>query len=109
VPAGYTYPPVAPYAPYLTQPAPPVSGSTIVLTVISALLTVSCYFTVAGIAPLIIAIIALTRNTADPAGARRLTRIGWIVLGAGSALIVLGIVVFIAVVASSSALSGRAG
>ncbi|HEY6795395.1 MAG TPA: hypothetical protein VI248_12025 [Kineosporiaceae bacterium] len=99
---GYAYPPVGPYAPYVAQPTAPVSASTVVLTIIAGLLTVSCYFSLAGIPALVLAIIALTRNATDPTGARRLTRIGWIVLGSVFALIVIAIVVFIAAAVHSA-------
>jgi hypothetical protein len=90
---------------YPTQPAAPTNASTVVLTVISALFTVSCYGTLIGIAPLILAIIALTRNSNDPQGARSLTKIGWIVFGSLLAIAVVLVIVAIAVAANSASRS----
>lgn len=75
-----------PYPPYGEAPSslyqtPQQNVSAIVLTIVSALLTVSCYFSLVGIVPLVIAIIALTKQGTDITGSRRLSRIGWIVLG----------------------------
>jgi len=99
-PAGPWYPG---YQPYAVSPAAPTSASTVVLTVISALCVLSCYGVLIGIGPLIMAIIALTRNSSDPAGARRLTRIGWIVLGSlfAAAVVVIGVVIAIALIPAS--------
>lgn len=67
------------------QPVPPCPrcrASTVVLPVISGLLTPSCYGAVIGLAPLVLSIIAMTRDRQEPARGRQLTRIGWIVLPA---------------------------
>jgi hypothetical protein len=56
----------------------------------------SCYFTIAGLPALVLAIVALVRAERDPAGAERLTRIGWIVLGVATALVIAIFVVGIA-------------
>lgn len=84
----------APPAPYAT----PAHGSgasaptsTIVLLVISGLLTL----TGVGLlwaAPAVLAIVALVKHPTDPAGARRLARIGWWVAGALAVLTVLAVV-----------------
>lgn len=94
---GYGYGGYAPAAP----PAP-TPTSTIVLLVISALLTLSCYFTLAGVAPLVMSIVALTRYRTDMESTRRLTRLGWIILGSLSALIAIGLVVFFGFLIASS-------
>lgn len=98
-PAGYGWGP--PGYPYPPRPGP--SGSTIALTIVAALLTMSCYFTIAGLPSLVMAILALVRNDQDPEGARRLTRNGWIVMGVVSVVILILIVVFAAVLFSVSA------
>jgi hypothetical protein len=78
--------------PGYTAAPTPVPASTIVLLCISGLLTLSCYFSPIGIAPLVLSVVALTRYKQQPDSARRLTRIGWIVLAAVTAfLIVAGI------------------
>jgi hypothetical protein len=69
----------------------------IVLVVLSALATTSCYFTVAGLPAVILGAMALSKNATDPQHAQRLARAGWIVLGAVSAFIVLAVVVVVAV------------
>jgi hypothetical protein len=77
------------YPVYVPKPGP--SASTIVLTVVSALLTMTCYGALVGLAPLILAIIALVKNDQEPQSAKNLTKIGWIVFGAGMGLLALGI------------------
>jgi hypothetical protein len=79
---GYYYPP----------PRTGPSGSAIALTVVSALLTMSCYFTLAGLPSLVFAIISLVRAESDPEGSRRMATVGWIVMGAVSAVVVVLIV-----------------
>ncbi len=83
-------------------PSSPTPTSAIVLVVISALATLSCYFSLAGIPALVLGIIALTRNAQDPEGARRMAKIGWIVLGAVSAVILVLVVGFFVLVATTS-------
>lgn len=85
---GYGYGGYAPAAPPVPTPT-----STIVLLVISALLTLSCYFALVGVAPMVMSIVALTRYRTDLESARRLTRLGWIILGSLSVLIAIGLVV----------------
>lgn len=70
-------------------PSQPVPTSTVVLLVLSGLATLSCWFTLAGLAPLVLAIVAMSRHRADPAAAARLTRIGWIVFAVLAGLLVL--------------------
>lgn len=84
------------------QPSPPTPTSTVVLLVLSGIATLSFFLSLAGIVPLIMSIVALTKNRQDPEGAKRLTRIGWWVL---IGLTVLGIVLligFFALIAMSS-------
>jgi hypothetical protein len=66
-----------------------VPTSTIVLLVLSGLATLSCWFTLAGIAPLVLAIVAIGRARVDPPAAARLTRVGWIVFAVTMGLFVL--------------------
>ena len=98
------------HEPYTGTPARPVAGtagaphdpegatpvSTIVLLVLSGLAVFTGWFTLAGIPGAALAIVALTRTGSDPAGARRLTRIGWWIFGGlvllGVALAIIGVV-----------------
>jgi len=91
-PGQWQAPPAAYGAP------PPQNTSALVLTIISGIVTVSCC--VPGIVPLILGIIALTKNSTDPEGSRRLTKWGWVAFGIGMALAVIGVIIFIAVGAS---------
>jgi hypothetical protein len=83
------YPPGYPYVHGYIAPRPGPSASTIALTILSALATMSCYFTVVGLPALVLAILALVRVEQDPAGAERMTKIGWIVLGVGAVLVIV--------------------
>jgi hypothetical protein len=71
------------------SPGTPIPTSTVVLLVLSGLAAVSCWFTLAGIAPLVLAIVAMTRHRTDPASAARLTRVGWITFAVGVGLLLL--------------------
>lgn len=94
----------APASPYGTQPSPygapptdhrPAPASTIVLLVVSGLLTL----TGVGLlwaAPAVLSIMALVKHPADPAGARRLTRIGWWIAAALGALALLAVLAVLA-------------
>ncbi len=79
-----------------SYPAPPPSnGSAIGLTIVSGLAFLSCIGLLA-LPSLIIGIIALTKNATDPAGSRKLTKTGWIVLAACMAItVVLAILYFV--------------
>jgi len=106
---GYGAPPPAGYSggyagtpPGYGQPGPPTPASTIVLLVLSGIATVSFWLTLAGIVPLIMSIVALTKNRQDPEGAKRLTRIGWWVFGGLVVLGILMIIGFFALIAVSS-------
>ena len=74
---------------YYRNPAgvAPTNTSAIVLTVVSALATLSTC--VIGIPSLIIGILALTSNSTDPVGSRRKSRTGWIVFGVNAGVVIL--------------------
>ncbi|MFW5471451.1 DUF4190 domain-containing protein [Knoellia sp. CPCC 206435] len=72
----------------------PQNTSAIVLTVLSGIVTLSCC--VPGIVPLILGIMALSKQSTDPAGSRSLTKWGWVAFAVGMALVVIGVVSFIA-------------
>lgn len=72
----------------------PQNTSALVLTILSGIVTLSCC--IPGIAPLILGIMALTKQSTDPEASRRLTKWGWIAFGIGLALVVLGVIAFIA-------------
>jgi hypothetical protein len=62
-----------------------------------------CLFTAfVGVPSLVIGIIALTKARTEPAEAKRLTWIGWLVLGILLAVLVVFVVVVIAVALSTS-------
>jgi hypothetical protein len=69
---------------------PPVEANTsaIVLTILSALSL--CNFLTVG--SLVLGIVALTKNSTDPEGSRRLAKIGWIVFAVVWALVIVGII-----------------
>ena len=92
LPPGAGMPP--PYGPYGYPPAPP-NTSAIVLTVVSGLTIMTGYCCVIGIAPLILGILGITKNSTDPEGAARLTKIGWIVFAALTVAVLLIIAVVI--------------
>ena len=72
----------------------PQNTSALVLTILSGIVTVSCC--IPGIAPLILGIMALTKQSTDPEASRRLSRWGWIAFAIGMALVVIGVIAFIA-------------
>ena len=84
--------PPPPYA-YMQTPQP--NTSAIVLTVDAGLTVVTGYCCPIGVVPLILGILGITNHTADPEGAARLTRIGWIVYAALTAIVLLGVAAFI--------------
>lgn len=95
-----------PHAQAPTFQQPTGSGtntSAIVLLVLSALMTLTCLLT--QIPALIMAIVALSKNTNDPQGSRRLTRYGWIAFGVGLVIAVIVIVGIIALIATTSSSS----
>lgn len=100
LPSGAAPPPGPP--PPNPYPAQPPNTSAIVLTVLSGVYMMTGYCIPIGIAPLILGILGIVKNSADPEGAAKLTRIGWIVFAALTAVLFIGIAIaVIAVVASS--------
>jgi hypothetical protein len=93
-PAGYGTPASGGYP----QPAP-TPGSSIALVVVSGFFVLCGLI---GVPSLVIGIVALTRARTQPDEAKRLTWIGWLVLGILLALVVVIIVIVIAVAASTS-------
>ncbi len=93
-PVGYGTPPYGGYP----QPVP-TSGWTIGLVVVSAF---CLFFALVGVPSLVIGIIALTKARTEPAEAKRLTWIGWLVLGILLAVLVVFVVVVVALAVSSS-------
>ena len=91
-PPGWGTPPYGGYP----QPAP-TPGSSIALVVVSGFFVL---FFLIGVPSLIIGIIALTKARFDPAEAKRLTWIGWLVLGVIVAVLVLIGVILLAATAS---------
>jgi hypothetical protein len=76
----YGQPPAPAYGqPYGTGAPSQTNASAIVLTILSVL----SICLVVPIASLVLGIIALTKNSTDPEGSRRMTKIGWIVFGVG--------------------------
>lgn len=87
--------------------APPAQNtSALVLTIMSAIATVSCCF---GIFALPFGIIALTKNATDPEGSRRLAKIGWIVFGVTAVLLVVGAIALFALGIASDMNDGGYG
>jgi hypothetical protein len=84
--------------PYATGQHIEANGSAIVLTVLSGVSLVFC--NILAIASLVLGIVALTRNTTDHEGSRRLTKIGWIVLAAAWAVAILGVIAYVVFVAT---------
>lgn len=82
----------APPAAYGAQPESNTSG--IVLTVVSAIAMFTCCF---GVFPLIFGILSLTKNSTDPEGARRMSKIGWIVFAVTAVILVAIVIAFVAI------------
>lgn len=96
-PTGSTLPSGAPN-PYGNLPSPSQpSISAMVLTGVSAMLTLSVYCACIGLPPLIFGIMALVKQSQDPAGASRLAKIGWVVLVLMTVLTIASVVVAFAV------------
>jgi hypothetical protein len=85
--------------PYATGPHIEPNGSAIVLTILSGLSLIFC--NIFAIASLVVGIIALGKNSTDPARSRRLTKIGWIVFAGVWALVILGLIAFFALALSN--------
>lgn len=95
---GPGMPPPYPYAP----PTPP-NTSAIVLVIISSLALVTGYCCYIGIPGLVLGILGITKQSSDPEGAARLTKIGWITVAVLTALTVVavGLVILLAVPSES--------
>lgn len=92
-PGGPGMPPPYPFPP---ATAPP-NTSAIVLVVLSSLALVTGYCCYIGIPSLILGILGLTKNSTDPEGAARLTKIGWITFASLTIITVLAVLVFVLV------------
>ena len=76
-------------APYATgAPPAPTNTSAIILTILSVL-SLGNFLTVGS---LVIGIIALSKNSTDPEGSRRLTKIGWVVFAVVWALVIVVVI-----------------
>lgn len=83
--------------PYMSAPTP-ANTSAIVLVVLSSLALMTGYCCYIGIPSLILGILGLTKNSTDPEGAARLTKIGWITFASLAIITVLAVLVFVLVV-----------
>ena len=95
---GYSAPPYNPggYGHYYaTTPTATSNTSALVLVIVSGLATL--VFCGVGLPSLIVGIISMTKQNDDPAGSRRLSKIGWIVFGVICAIAVIAVVVLIAI------------
>jgi hypothetical protein len=86
---------------YATGAPTEANTSALVLTILSALSL--CNFLTVG--SLILGIVALTKNSTDPQGSRRLTQIGWIVFAVVWGLVIVGVVGAIALGIVSNGMS----
>ena len=86
--------------PYASGQHTEANTSAIVLTVLSGVSLIFC--NILAVASLILGIVALTKNTSDQRGSRRLTRIGWIVFASVWAVAILVLVGLIILGATSS-------
>jgi hypothetical protein len=97
---GYAQPPGYGTPAYGGYPQPASTpGASIALVVVSGFFVICGLI---GVPSLVIGIVALTRARTQPHEARRLTWIGWLVLGILLALVVVIVVIAIAVAASTS-------
>jgi hypothetical protein len=71
-----------PYAPPGTYGVPRRNGSALALTITSGILSVFCC-SVLTLPALILGIVALAKQSTDPAGSTRYARYGWIAFGVG--------------------------
>ena len=86
-------------SPYAT--GSPSNTSGIILTIVSALATLSTC--VIGIPSLVLGIMSLTSNSTDPVGSRKKSRTGWIIYAVNAAVAVLvAIIAVIALVISAT-------
>ncbi|HYO18809.1 MAG TPA: DUF4190 domain-containing protein [Dermatophilaceae bacterium] len=85
--------------PYATGPTTEANGSAIALTILSGVSLLFC--NVLSIGSLVLGIIALTKNAADPEGSRRLAKIGWIVFAVVWVVAVGAVIAWIVLFAAS--------
>lgn len=87
--------------PYPSGPPAETNASAIVLTIVSALATMStCAI---GIPSLVFGIMALTSNSTDPVGSRKKAKTGWIIFAINVAVVVgIGVILAIILFATSS-------
>lgn len=106
-PAGPTLPSGAPNPFGTPPPSSQPNTSAIVLTVLSGVATLTVYCACIGLPSLIFGILGITKQSTDPEGAARMTKIGWIVFGVMTLLTVLAIagVIAAAVMSESSSTS----
>lgn len=104
-PAGPPLPSGAPNPFGTPPPSSQPNTSAIVLTVLSGVATLSVYCACIGLPSLIFGILGITKQSTDPEGAARMTKIGWIVFGVMTLLTVLAIAGFIAVAVMSESSS----
>jgi hypothetical protein len=90
--SGQQYPAYS-QQPYATGQHESPNASAIVLTVLSGVSLFVC--NVLAIAPLVLGIVALTKNTTDHEASRRYAKIGWIVLAAVWLVAIVAIVALI--------------
>ena len=86
--------------PYAAAPKTPANTSAIVLTILSGVSVLTCNLLAIG--SLVLGIMALNKNTADPEGSHRLSKIGWIVFASVWAVAILGVIVGFALLVSNS-------
>lgn len=83
-----------PYPPYGYPPPRPMSASALVLTIISGIMTITCYCAPASLIPLVLGAVALSKNSTDPEEADRLARIGWVTLVGLTFVLIVAVVAF---------------
>jgi hypothetical protein len=76
--------------------------SAIVLTILSAL----SFCNLLTLCSLVLGIIALTKNSADPEGSRRLTKVGWVVFAVAWVAGIVALVAYVGIFASTRGTSG---
>ncbi|HEY5247081.1 MAG TPA: hypothetical protein VIJ15_01320 [Dermatophilaceae bacterium] len=101
-PAGQPYPAYGQQS-YATGPHAETNVSAIVLTILSALFTMTTC--VIGIPSLIFGIMALTSNTADPVGSRKKAKTGWIIFAVNFGIVALIAVIGFGLLLASSSTS----
>jgi hypothetical protein len=85
--------------PYATGQPAEANGSAIVLTILSGVSLLFC--NILAIASLVVGIVALTKNTTDHEGSRRLTKIGWIVFAVCWGIGILGLIAYVIFIAAA--------